>query len=85
MGYSGSLKSLYGYGDFYWGPSVDGYIIRGLPSKEFERGAFSSVCKCCEMKDIASCRSVVSTYQLKISMLMYPKGAVVNEPRGQRR
>jgi len=43
LGYRHSPRPLYGYGDFYWGPSVDGEIIRGLPSREFQRGSFSSV------------------------------------------
>jgi len=33
----------YGYGDFYWGPSVDGEIIRDLPSNEFKQGHFTKV------------------------------------------
>ncbi|GAB7354424.1 hypothetical protein MBLNU459_g4915t1 [Dothideomycetes sp. NU459] len=33
----------YGYGDFYYGPSVDGEIIRDLPSNEFKQGHFSKV------------------------------------------
>jgi carboxylesterase type B len=32
---------LYGYGDFYYGPSVDGDIIRDLPSNEWKQGHFA--------------------------------------------
>ena len=33
----------YAYGDFYYGPAVDGEIIRDLPSNEFKQGHFSKV------------------------------------------
>ncbi|KZT55321.1 alpha/beta-hydrolase, partial [Calocera cornea HHB12733] len=33
----------YGYGDFYFGPAVDGDIIRDLPSNEFKNGHFTKV------------------------------------------
>lgn len=33
----------YGYGDYYYGPTVDGEYIRDLPSQEFARGHFSKV------------------------------------------
>ncbi|KAF2667353.1 alpha/beta-hydrolase [Microthyrium microscopicum] len=33
----------YGYGDFYFGPVVDGKVILDLPSREFERGRFRQV------------------------------------------
>lgn len=33
----------YGFGDFYYGPYVDGSIIRDLPSQEFKRGHFTKV------------------------------------------
>lgn len=33
----------YGFGDFYYGPYVDGDIIRGLPSHEFSQGHFAKV------------------------------------------
>ena len=36
-------KGLYGYGDFYFGPYVDGSIIQDLPSNEFNLGHFSKV------------------------------------------
>ncbi len=39
-GYAGRL---YGYGDIFNGPVVDGTIIRGLPSKEFKLGHFAKV------------------------------------------
>ncbi|KAF2436882.1 alpha/beta-hydrolase [Tothia fuscella] len=42
LGYNRNAP-LYGYGDYCYGPSVDGDIIRDLPSREFKRGAFSSV------------------------------------------
>ncbi|SMY21325.1 unnamed protein product [Zymoseptoria tritici ST99CH_1A5] len=32
-----------GYGDYYYGPSVDGSIIRDLPSNELKQGHFSKV------------------------------------------
>lgn len=35
--------SWYGYGDFYFGPSVDGVNIKDLPSHEFEQGHFTKV------------------------------------------
>ncbi|KAJ6101836.1 hypothetical protein N7486_004263 [Penicillium sp. IBT 16267x] len=40
MGYQ---EKRYGYGDFYFGPSVDGKIIQDLPSVEFSKGHFSKV------------------------------------------
>lgn len=33
----------YGWGDFYYGPSVDGIAIRDLPSNEFKQGHFTKV------------------------------------------
>ncbi|KAK3704165.1 hypothetical protein LTR37_014005 [Vermiconidia calcicola] len=33
----------YGWGDFYFGPSVDGEAIRDLPSNEFKKGNFVKV------------------------------------------
>ncbi|RJE24716.1 Carboxylesterase family [Aspergillus sclerotialis] len=33
----------YSYGDFYYGPSVDGEVIRQLPSQEFKQGHFTRV------------------------------------------
>ncbi|KZT55338.1 alpha/beta-hydrolase [Calocera cornea HHB12733] len=33
----------YGYGDYFFGPSVDGDIIRDLPSNEFKNGHFTKV------------------------------------------
>ena len=33
----------YGYGNFYYGPYVDGEIILGLPSREFREGRFAKV------------------------------------------
>ncbi|KID95676.1 carboxylesterase, partial [Metarhizium majus ARSEF 297] len=33
----------YGFGDFYYGPYVDGDIIRDLPSHEFSKGHFAKV------------------------------------------
>jgi len=40
---TGYSQNLYGYGDFFYGPVVDGSIIRGLPSNEFLQGHFSKV------------------------------------------
>lgn len=36
-------KGYYGYGDFYYGPIVDGAVIPQLPSEAFEQGRFSKV------------------------------------------
>jgi carboxylesterase type B len=36
-------QGLYPYGDFYFGPSVDGHVIRALPSQEFKQGHFAKV------------------------------------------
>ncbi|KAF2720716.1 alpha/beta-hydrolase [Polychaeton citri CBS 116435] len=33
----------YAYGDFYYGPSVDGHVIHDLPSNEFKQGHFAKV------------------------------------------
>ena len=33
----------YGYGDFFFGPYVDGSIVRDLPSNEFKLGHFTKV------------------------------------------
>ncbi|TIA27512.1 hypothetical protein D6C78_11065, partial [Aureobasidium pullulans] len=41
--FSDYQKGYFGYGDFYYGPAVDGNIIRGLPSVEFGAGKFSKV------------------------------------------
>jgi len=41
-GYNASPRD-YEYGDFYYGPSVDGQYIRDLPSNEFKRGHFTKV------------------------------------------
>ncbi|KAL9094046.1 MAG: hypothetical protein Q9165_003716 [Trypethelium subeluteriae] len=38
-----SISSIYGYGDFYYGPSVDGSVILDLPSNEFKQGHFTQV------------------------------------------
>ncbi|KAF2157482.1 alpha/beta-hydrolase, partial [Myriangium duriaei CBS 260.36] len=38
-----SHPSVYGYGDFYWGPSVDGKYIMDLPSNEWKAGRFVKV------------------------------------------
>jgi carboxylesterase type B len=39
--YHATPLEIYGYGDFYYGPSVDGDIIRDLPSNEFKKGHFT--------------------------------------------
>ena len=41
--FSGYQAKLYGFGDFYLGPSVDGEIIRDLPSNEWKQDHFSKV------------------------------------------
>jgi hypothetical protein len=38
-----STPRLYGFGEFYYGPVVDGKTILGLPSVEFSRGQFANV------------------------------------------
>ena len=43
QGYNAMPEMYYGYGDFYYGPSVDGNVIRDLPSNEFKQGHFSKV------------------------------------------
>lgn len=40
---SGFATGNYGFGDFYYGPYVDGCIIRDLPSQEFKQGHFTKV------------------------------------------
>jgi len=40
---TGYAAGSYGYGDFYFGPAVDGEIIRDLPSNEFKQGHFTKV------------------------------------------
>lgn len=36
-------NGLYGFGDFYYGPSVDGFLIQDLPTTQMKRGHFSKV------------------------------------------
>jgi len=36
-------SDLYAFSDFYYGPSVDGDIIRDLPSNEWKQGHFTKV------------------------------------------
>jgi len=38
-----SEAGLYAFGDFYYGPSVDGDLIRDLPSNEWKQGHFTKV------------------------------------------
>lgn len=40
---TGFFEGWYGWGDFYYGPTVDGVAIRDLPSNEFKQGHFSKV------------------------------------------
>lgn len=40
---TGYADGYYGYGDFFYGPSVDGKVIRQLPSQEFKQGHFTRV------------------------------------------
>jgi carboxylesterase type B len=42
-GYFAQPKPFYGYGDYYFGPVVDGKTILGIPSEEFSKGRFSPV------------------------------------------
>ena len=37
------MDGAYGHGHFFYGPYVDGNIIRDLPSREFKAGHFSKV------------------------------------------
>lgn len=39
----GYAAGSYGFGDYYFGPSVDGSIIRDLPSNEFRKGNFVKI------------------------------------------
>jgi carboxylesterase type B len=39
----GFASGDYGYGDFFYGPYVDGTIVRDLLSEEFRKGHFTSV------------------------------------------
>ncbi|THX62120.1 hypothetical protein D6D08_08567 [Aureobasidium pullulans] len=39
----GYAQGLYAYGDFDYGPAVDGRIIQDLPSRELEAGNFAKV------------------------------------------
>jgi carboxylesterase type B len=43
LGWNASPRT-YGYGDFYYGPIVDGRSILGLPSVELSKGRFANVC-----------------------------------------
>lgn len=40
---TGYANGDYGHGDFFYGPYVDGKIIRQLPSQEFKEGHFTKV------------------------------------------
>ncbi|KAI5200239.1 hypothetical protein AUEXF2481DRAFT_82451 [Aureobasidium subglaciale EXF-2481] len=40
---AGYNKGVYGYGDFYYTPAVDGHVLRDLPSNEMKRGHFAKV------------------------------------------
>ncbi|KAJ5593683.1 carboxylesterase type B [Penicillium hordei] len=40
---SAYMNGDFGYGDYFFGPTVDGTIIHGLPSEEFSSGRFSKV------------------------------------------
>ncbi|KAF2102205.1 alpha/beta-hydrolase [Rhizodiscina lignyota] len=39
----GYTAKNYGYGDFYYGPTVDGTVVRDLPSNEYKQGHFTKV------------------------------------------
>ena len=41
--YRTQSPGTYGYGDFYYGPSVDGDVIRDLSSNEWKQGHFTKV------------------------------------------
>jgi hypothetical protein len=36
-------RPLYGFGDFYYGPVIDGKTILDVPSREFDQGHFHAV------------------------------------------
>jgi hypothetical protein len=40
---SAAYPQYYEFGDFYFGPTIDGKIVQDLPSKEFQRGHFTKV------------------------------------------
>jgi carboxylesterase type B len=40
---TGYENGRYAYGDFYYGPTVDGVTIRDYPQREIEAGHFSKV------------------------------------------
>ena len=40
---SGWDAGMYGFGDYYYGPSVDGDVIHALPSEELAQGHFTPV------------------------------------------
>jgi carboxylesterase type B len=40
---TGYAAQRYGYGDFYFGPTVDGHVIKAPPSQEFKNGDFTKV------------------------------------------
>jgi carboxylesterase type B len=42
-GYKRKPLGAYGHGDFYYGPSVDGDVIRDLPTDEWKQGHFTKV------------------------------------------
>jgi carboxylesterase type B len=39
----GYASGAYGYGHFYYGPYIDGDLIRDLPSREFKAGHFAKI------------------------------------------
>lgn len=41
--FKGYAEGAYGHGHFYYGPYVDGSIIRDLPSREFAAGHFTKI------------------------------------------
>jgi hypothetical protein len=43
MGYFAKPTPYYGYGDFYYGPVIDGKSLLDLPSREFSRGNIAPV------------------------------------------
>lgn len=40
---TGYANGYYGFGDYFYGPSVDGEFVRQLPSQEFKQGHFTKV------------------------------------------
>ena len=58
-----SDPGLYAFGDFYYGPSVDGDLIRDLPSNEWKQGHFTKVPMLVDHNGYVSPKTTVSRKQ----------------------